>query len=370
LLPTPEVLAFDLKEIVHNLGDWEGRPLLALRSLPSVRFAAASDVGVHHGPVSNGVIPLRIASAIARTADPSSQSAARALFTFNTPTATVEARHEVASKASGITPSSFRKGAESRVLLQLAYEMFRGELAWAIYQFDPIAPRPGDWAVNSWCELLGFERSLVIDGDDPRVQTWTTTMRIRCITHDLPLLVTSQRWSGGGPDPEDKTSREPGVITVLPVVPRDGGPPRSAMTRLLDCRRYSTNALSFKLYLWSLGQIRPVGEVFEHSWQQVLVDKLGSFLPVVGFGTESYPPIERVRLRVKLPANIQNVKARHLVTPTRVSSAYTGPTLVPAAEPIAVKPDAEGYYTYEPEEVNHPDAYEIWWGSDEDPDRT
>ena len=69
LLPTPEVLVDDLKDIVHKLTDWESRPLIGLRSLPSVRFARDSDLGPHVGPSSNGVLPLRIGSAIARIAN-------------------------------------------------------------------------------------------------------------------------------------------------------------------------------------------------------------------------------------------------------------------------------------------------------------
>lgn len=319
LLPTPDVLADDLKEIVHKLTDWEGRPLLALRALPSVRFARTSDVRAHQGPVSNGVIPQRIGGAVGRIADGHKKMALRSLFRFNDVACPVGKRLEDAAEALGIGYETFRKGTEMDLLETLAAEMFRGELAWAIYQFEPTSPQPGDWAVNSWCELLEFERSLVIDSSDQRKQTWTTRMRWRCVKHDLPLVLTAQRWSGGG---DDESNREPGEITVLSKKPKTGRP-----SRLLDCRRSSDNELNFNLYLWELGDIRPVGEEFEHSWQQVLIDARGSFKPYIGFGTESFPTMERMRLRAKLPAEITSVQAG-------ISRRGTGLLQAPTPRPL------------------------------------
>lgn len=38
---------------------------------------------------------------------------------------------------------------------------------------------------------------------------------------------------------------------------------------------------------------------------------------------------------------------------------------MPASDPLTIdKPDADGYFTYEPPEVTHPDVYEIWWGDE------
>ncbi len=363
LLPTPEVLADDLKEIVHKLAEWKSRPLLALRSLPSVRFARASDVGPHQGPPSNGVIPQRVGAAVSRLADARKQEALRALFTWNDLACPVGERLKKAAATLGVQYDTFRKGAEADLLEALASEMFRGELAWAIYQFEPMASIPGDWGVSSWYELIELERSLVIDGDDSRKQTWTTRMRMRCVKHDLPLLVTSQRWTGGG---TDKASREPGKITILPGTLPTRGSPRRPEAKLMDCRRYSDNELSFYVYLWNLAEIRPVGEEFEHSWQQELIDEVGSFRPYIGFGTESFPTTTRIRLRVKLPYVNANVLGRHLTTRNgSVSSTYAGAALTAGSAPIPIKQtDSEGYYTYEPEEVIYPDVYEIWWGDD------
>jgi hypothetical protein len=357
LLPTPDVLANDLKEIVHKLDEWESLPLLALRLLPSVRFSGAKNQSAS----SNGVIPMRIGDAISGLADTQKQEALWALFDWDKPTSGVGVRQVEASNALDMKHETFRKEAETRLLITLAAEIFRGELAWATHQFEPSPNNLGDWSVNSWHDLLEFERSIVIDGRDPRKQTWTTRMRMRCVKHDLPLLVTSQRWSGGG---EDDSSREPGEITVPSNNQTRSGSTPSSKVSLLDCRKYSDDEFGFYLYLWSLGKIRPVGEEFEHSWQQVLIDKAGGFKPYIGFGTGSFPTIRKVCLRLKLPAGAHvNVEGRHLKRRGEpVSSAYTGPTLVMAEPAIPIAKGADGYFTYDPPQVIYPDAYELWWG--------
>jgi hypothetical protein len=364
LLPTHDLLAEDLWTIVHGLSKWEAQPLLALRSLPSIRFSVVDghfavvgdgNVETKQGVPSNHIIPLRIDDAVGRIAEDKKRRALRALLAFTNPGTSVKERQEAAANKLGVKYETFRKG-ERSLLLELASEMFRGELAWAIYQFQPASSRE-PWSINSWCQLLEFERSVVIDPKDVRRQTWTTRILLRCVKHDLPFYVTSQRWSGSG---GDDSSKEPGKITVLSKS-QDGRSPAV----LCAIRPESDSQAAYNFYLWDLGGApRVVGEEIEHEWQQELVDKDGSFMPYIGFETEVYPQLRKLRLRVKLSADVSaKVYAKRLtVRSGATANSYTTRVTEPLGTPIEVTtPDADGYFTYEPDELTSGPLYELWW---------
>lgn len=365
LLPTPEVLTDDLEKIVHNLAGWESQPLLGLRSLPSIRFTEVdghfavfgdSNIEARQGVPSNAVIPVRIGEAIGRIAEGTKRRALRALFTWTKTTTGVGERQKKAGEELGIPFETFRRTSERDLLFELASEMFRGELAWAIYQFRP-EPIRGRWSINSWCQLLEFERSLVISPQGK--QKWTTRHLLRCTRADMPFLVTTQRWSGGG---EGETGKEPGKVTILSENKKGTFP-----ARLLDVRRESDSQSAYTVYLWDIGGIpRIVGDEIEHIWQQDLVDTSGRFVPFIGYTTEAHPQLRKLRLRVKLPASMNaTVYAKRLtMREGSTANAYAGRPADPVGEPIPITDrDDEGYYVYQPSELVHGLAYELWWGA-------
>jgi hypothetical protein len=374
LLPTPEVLADDLEGIFHALDEWESLPLLGLRLLPSVRFAQVDRRSpfARNGALdrlqqrSDALITTRIDEAIRRFASNAKRRALRALLAFDEPSLGKGERGEAAATHLGVPYETFRRGGVRKLLEELSSEMFRGELAWATYQAQPSPVSPVDWSVNAWCELLEVDRSVEIDAEDPRKQTWITRMLLRCLKHDIPFLVTGQRWTGSGADKDDETSKEPGVVTILPGT-QETQPPTNR--RLLLARPESEAQYAYILYLWDLGQARLVGEDFEHRWRQVLIDKKRTFVPYSGWATERFPRLGKLRLRVKLPpgANPTVYAKRLAVRDGMTATSYTARNAVSIGDPIPLDRDREGYYSYEPAEIIFGQMYELWWGDDHRP---
>jgi hypothetical protein len=355
-LPTPESLAEDLEKIVHHLDEWESLTLLALRALPSVRFAAVDDYGVAR---TNFVIPRRIDDAIHRLADERTRRALENLLDFGNPDSGVGVRLAASAEALEKKYETFRKGGERPYLARLASEIMRGELAWATQQVESPDDRMDRWTVNAWCEMRGWERTLIIDDGDPRKQTWTTRMTMRCVKHDIPYYVTSQRWSGGG---NDLSSQEPGELAMLPTREEDRFNPE-----FIECRPASHTQPAVNLYLWFLGGPREVGSSVELHWQQILIDKREKFVPYCGLSTDNFPNLERLCLRVKLPSRLASEVVVKRFAPQLGGpiTSYSGVSTVPVGDPIVISErDADGFFTFAPPQVKSPYIYEMWWGEE------
>jgi hypothetical protein len=337
---------------VHNLAQWEGLALLALRALPSIRFAAVNDYGVAR---TNLVIPKRIDDAIHRLAGEKSREALWELLDFDHPERGVGERQETAAEKLGRKHEGFRKGGERPYLDQLASEIIRGELAWATYQSETPGEQVHPWGVNSWCETVGWERTLTIDSHDHRKQTWTTRMEMHCVKHDIPYYLTSQRWTGAG---DDEASREPGEIIELPTRQVD-----EFTAKFIEFRPASHTQPTVNLYLWHLGGPREVGSSIELHWKQVLIDKQRKFVPYCGVSTDYFPKLRWLRIRVKLPPELASevIVKRFVPQPMNVTS-YSGVSTMPVGEPISISQrDDDGFFTFAPPEVQWPYIYEMWW---------
>jgi hypothetical protein len=140
--PTPQDVADDLAQLVHDLSRWNGLPLRALRLLPSIRFwtppraVQARFEGKPARDASNAAIVQRIMEAIGETAIESDQQQLASLFSFHHPERNLTTRRQDAADARGVTPDSFRKNSEGALLRAFSEELFQRELAWAVSQLE------------------------------------------------------------------------------------------------------------------------------------------------------------------------------------------------------------------------------------------
>ncbi len=362
-LPTPMVLASDLERVVHGLDRYQGLELLALRALPSVqlwqpsssrpRLQTTSGIEVDaltQRGTSNLALRVRICEAIGRIPLTKESDALTALFSFENPKLGIGERQTSAAKALGISQNGVKKGREEKLLHTLADEMFRGELAWAISQFQPTGVPQGIYPVNPWFELQAFHRSVVIDKDAPHEQTWTTHNIGRAIMPAQPYLVTPVNWSG--------TGKEPGELSILSG-PQDEADPFKH--KLLDVRPESASLYAWNLYIWDLRSPVFAGDEVDLHWQQKLIDLGATFLPYVGVATDSYPALKKISLRAKVPAT--RAWGKQLINESGFAqSPYSSPIARSDGSPVVkLERDKEGYFTYEPQEILPGMTYELRW---------
>lgn len=367
-LPTPRVLVDDLEKILHDFARYEGLPLLALRALPSVQLWHASRIGrletrnsaefpspLDEQKRSNRAINVRIGEAIARMAIQEEGDALGELFDFGDIKLSLTKRYEAAAKHLGCSAENVRKVLEPKLLVTLADEMFRGELAWALRQLQPVGAPSGHLSVNAWGRLIELERSVILDEDDPRKQLWTSRLLIRCVKPDQPFWLVSSHWTGSG-----KMDDVFDNVTTLSG-PQDGD--ARFRHRLLSVRPESDSADAYLLYLWDLGAPVFVGEDVELCWQQKFIDEKGTFKSFIGFGTEVHPELNKLRFRVKAsPQSISEARGKQLTVQNGmlVGSYPSQVARIAVDEPIKAR-DLEGYFTYEPSEIVTGVRYELWW---------
>lgn len=140
--PARQDIAADLKKIVGELDHWQRLSLPSLRALPSIRFwQAPKNVQARHASNPNRLTCLAIArrvnEAIGSMGSSKEQRALTSILDFTESPPGVKKRREAAAKNCGVKPESFRTGSEKKLLLILADEMLRGELAWAVNHLDP-----------------------------------------------------------------------------------------------------------------------------------------------------------------------------------------------------------------------------------------
>jgi hypothetical protein len=138
VLPMPQEVADELRQIVHNLDRWEALPLRSLRALPSVRSWIPHSAKRKHyegQPAmqrSNAAVHQRIEEAMTRTILQEDKDALGSLFTFDDLTLSLTVRYERAARHRGVEAESFRKETEKILLRELAGEMYRWELERAL----------------------------------------------------------------------------------------------------------------------------------------------------------------------------------------------------------------------------------------------
>ncbi len=344
--------------MLHALERYEALPLLALRALPSVQLSQA----LHPFPPgaaaererTNHAIRARVGEAIRRIAPETDKDALAELFAFRTPDLGIGARHENASNHLGVTVDTVRKEREPKLLDTLTDEIIRGEFAWSLSQLDPDNKSLASLAINGWCDLVEFERTVVIDEQDPRVQHWASRFTLRCTKPDQPFFVAPMYWTGTSTDGKGLDDLESVEVLSGPR-PGDEGFPH----RLLGTRRESASSDAFVLYVWDLGEPVLADTSIELHWQQELVDTQGTFRPFIGIGMMNYPQVEKIRLRAK-ELTASGATCRQ-VLPTQHPPAGSYSEVGQVVNKEEIERDTEGYFTYESESIQPGVKYELWW---------
>jgi len=147
-VPILKAVEDDLKQVVHKFRRWESLPLLALRTLPSIRFLADSDR--YHGQPerrrSNAAVRQRIKDGMERTAIADDQTALTSLFAFDDQTRSLADRQKVAARCRGVSTESFRKKTEQAMLREFSEEIYRWELERLLLQVQRLQKEPLDIA--------------------------------------------------------------------------------------------------------------------------------------------------------------------------------------------------------------------------------
>ncbi len=356
-LPDPPAIADDLERIADNLDRWKSLSLSSLRALPTIRFwAPLPELGeLPERQRSNEAIQFAITGATEQFQYEDEDKALDELLDFKHPMRTLGERQEQAAELLSKSAESIRKSLQRKLLEKLANEMFRVELAWCVDQISAVTR-----GSELWYRMIEFERTVLIDPDDPRVQLWTTRILLRCKHPAQPIVLVPQGWSGSG--------EEPGELRVLSGPQKDHDPFRH---RLLHVRPEHRSPKPFLLYIFDLGHFVGEGRTVELKYEQRLVDVGETFYPMIGLTTAPHPDLELIRFRVSDPdksseqaTGYELKSAGHSEgseAPGVLVHGYNTPCYVLNEQPI--QRDEDGYFTLEVRHPTHENRYELWWSN-------
>jgi hypothetical protein len=203
--------------------------------------------------------------------------------------------------------------------------------------------------VQAWWQMVAIERELLLDDDDYRRQTWTTTFSIRCLVPTQPIVTFSQGWSGSG--------YRDGDIEVL------SGPTDDERFehRCLRIRPQDERQSSWDLYIFDLGKPLEPGAIEQLTFREVLVDEHDRFQTFMLWGTATHPALEAVTFRVRMPS-AQSVSSFRAFREEPDLNAGTGFREAPPL--VSVEPDSDGCYVHTFGEIDHRSRYAVDWMPD------